>query len=102
VGYYEGRDAVSFFGLQDLAGNVMEWCQDWYNESAYINHNYAISPEGPASGEARVVRGGSWQSDAIDCNTRVRKEFLPTVSHETIGFRTVISAEPFLTMWRTQ
>ena len=102
VGHYEARDAGSFFGLQDLAGNVMEWCQDWYNESAYENHNYAINPEGPASGEARVVRGGSWQSDAIDCNTRIRKEFSPTVSHETIGFRTVISAEPFLTIWRTQ
>ena len=107
VGFYEGlvntnRDAKSFFGLQDLAGNVMEWCHDWYNDSAYENHDYATNPEGPANGQARVVRGGGWQSDAIECNNRMRKEFPPTVSHETIGFRTVITAESFLKMWRSQ
>jgi|TARA_Y100000310_G_scaffold301613_1_gene338224 hypothetical protein len=107
VGYYDGltntsRDASSFFGLQDLAGNMMEWCHDWYSETAYSDHSYAQISAGPISGEAKVVRGGGWQSDAVDCNSRVRKEFVPTLSHETIGFRTVVSAEPFLTYWRTQ
>ena len=107
VGYYSGLnntlgDAQSFFGLEDLAGNVMEWCQDWYGDTAYQDHNYSTNASGPISGEARVVRGGGWQSDAIECHNRVRKEFIPTVRHETIGFRTVISAEPFLKMWRNQ
>ena len=107
IGFYEGLtntslDASSFFQLQDLAGNMIEWCQDWYSETAYTDHSYSDNPAGPVSGEAKVARGGGWQSDAVDCNNRVRKEFAPTLAHETIGFRTVVSAEAFLTYWRTQ
>src|SRR5206468_3301648 len=49
------------WGFQDMHGNVAEWTNDWYG--AYPADD-ATDPAGPESGDARVVRGGSWKSDA--------------------------------------
>jgi formylglycine-generating enzyme required for sulfatase activity len=61
VNQYEyGR---SPYGAYEMAGNVWEWVQDWYDEGYYKNA-LAKNPAGPSSGQAQVIRGGSWQSNA--------------------------------------
>jgi formylglycine-generating enzyme required for sulfatase activity len=56
---------ASWCGALDLAGNVWEWCQDWYDENYYA-HSPAEDPAGPEAGTNRVLRGGSWSLDHGD------------------------------------
>ena len=52
-------EGASPYGVMDMAGNVWEWCADWY-DSAYYEKGENRNPGGPEKGEYRVVRGGSW------------------------------------------
>jgi cytochrome c nitrite reductase small subunit len=55
------------FGLKNMLGNVMEYCSDWYSETAYSETPGKITdPKGPESGTEHVIRGGSFSSDAKD------------------------------------
>jgi formylglycine-generating enzyme required for sulfatase activity len=63
--YPEGN---SPYGLCDMAGNVWEWVNDWY-EAKYYQSSDASNPLGPANGDYKVLRGASWGDEAV--NVRV-------------------------------
>jgi uncharacterized protein (TIGR02996 family) len=63
-----GTFPANAWGLHDMHGNLWEWCQDWYGD--YPN-NDVTDPQGPTSGQWRVLRGGSWNYDPQLCRSAV-------------------------------
>jgi len=75
------------FGVYDLAGNVWEWCWDWY--APYVSGS-STDPRGPTNGIYRVNRGGSWVSFASESRAANHFYFNPTGRGNHIGFRSVL------------
>jgi formylglycine-generating enzyme required for sulfatase activity len=98
VGYYDGGqtppgvDMANGYGLYDMAGNVWEWCNDWYDDDYYSVSPYD-NPKGPSSGMERVLRGGSWNDYAEDLRCAIRGRNFPDYRYEIYGFRLVLDAE---------
>jgi|GEM_PF-1528274 len=74
--------------LYDMSGNVWEWCSDWY-DSDYYKNSPRNNPKGPASGTARVLRGGSWDDDPRGCRAAFRGRVDPENRLNYTGFRVV-------------
>jgi formylglycine-generating enzyme required for sulfatase activity len=87
-----GGKLANGYGLHDMSGNVWEWVNDWYG-STYYSSSPQNNPTGPASGAARVVRGGSWPNNAHALRASGRYGNTPDDAYDLIGFR--VARAPF-------
>ena len=86
---YQTSSGVNCHGLYDIAGNVYEWCNDWYDRT-YYDSSRAVNPQGPAGGSHRVLRGGGWDSNAGGSRSANRSASAPGAWNYGYGLRVVL------------
>ncbi|MCP5106847.1 MAG: SUMF1/EgtB/PvdO family nonheme iron enzyme, partial [bacterium] len=84
VGIFPGGESPN--GCVDMAGNVREWCSDWFGEE-YYDESPLKNPKGPTDGSNRVFRGGGWFNDAHYCRAAYRLAGNPGARWIDFGFR---------------
>lgn len=83
-----GKFQPNGFALYDMAGNVLEWCNDWYQED-YYSESPSENPPGPNSGSERLIRGGAWNRSETYLQCAFRDKKSPATKRSDIGFRIV-------------
>ena len=84
-----GSFPANGYGLYDMAGNLSEWCNDWFFNGPYGSGSLGDDPTGPASGTIRIARGGNWYVSANLCRVSNRSYGAPSFISNNIGFRCV-------------
>jgi formylglycine-generating enzyme required for sulfatase activity len=86
-----GKGAANPFGVFDIGENVHEWCADFY-DARYYEVSPARNPAGPAAGERRASRGGSWRHHVKASRCAARSSIPPEFQYADYGFRVVRDA----------
>ena len=91
-----GLKAPNPWGLYDMAGNVYEWCSDWYGP---YPGGFATDPQGPTSNPigVKVIRGGAWDETESDCRSAFRhvEGVSPFITDFILGFRVLLAIDPY-------
>jgi len=84
-----GQKSPNELGIYDMSGNVYEWCSNYYGQD-YYSSRLRSNPQGPSSGEYRVLRGGSWDLSTFSCRVANRNRVNPHIRVSYFyGFRVV-------------